>query len=270
MAEQTGSIIVEQDPFMPLWFVLSVTSASNYNTLKVTNIFYESGLFQSAEPDFMLENILACVNDPYFNDQWGLKNTGQYGGTSGIDIKACDAWQIATGSGIVVAVMDEGIELDHPDLEANIYPLSFDTENRSSPSVVRGAHGTACAGIIGAVQNNDTGVSGVAPAGQLMSISRDLGVFSVLDPLTKEDLAFGINWAWHHGADVISNSWGGTHLQGWYIAEAIDSAQTYGRGGKGCVVVFSAGNDDGALPSGLYFVKIKTESDEVIKKVVKQ
>jgi len=123
MTEQTGSIIIEQDVFMPLWFVISVTSASSYNALELSNFFYESGLFKSAEPDLIPESILGCVNDPYFSNQWGLKNTGQYGGTSDIDIKVCDAWQISTGAGVVVAVFDQGIELDHPDLIDNIYPF---------------------------------------------------------------------------------------------------------------------------------------------------
>jgi len=69
MAERTASIIIEQDAFMPLWFVVSVTPTSSYNAMELANIFYESGLFQSTEPDLMPENLLGCVNDTCFNDQ---------------------------------------------------------------------------------------------------------------------------------------------------------------------------------------------------------
>lgn len=122
-----------------------------------------------------------------------MQNTGQYNGNSGIDIKTCDAWQISTGHDVIVAVVDEGIDLTHPDLVANIHPLSFDCQNRTSPSTLRGSHGTACAGIIGAVGNNSIGISGVAPNCQLMSISRFLGIGSPIQPLIRQDLATGIN-----------------------------------------------------------------------------
>ena len=77
MAERTKNIIIEQDAFMPLWFVLSTTKTSELNAMESANIFYESGLFQAAEPDLMLD-LLQCINDTNFNNEWGLRNTGQY------------------------------------------------------------------------------------------------------------------------------------------------------------------------------------------------
>jgi subtilisin family serine protease len=238
-ASNYHATIVCQDEFMPLWFVVSVTPASSYNAMELTNAFYESDLFQSVEPDFIVENLLACTNDTYFNDQWGLKNTGQYNGTAGIDIKMCNAWQISTGSNVVVAVLDQGIELDHPDLAANIYSQSYDTENATSPSIVRGNHGTACAGIAGAISNNNAGIAGVAPNSTLMSISNNLGIPTTL---MKQQLAGGINWAWQHGADVISNSWAHYDLAGDYIIDAVNNATSQGRNGLGCVLAFCTQN----------------------------
>ncbi|MDR0733980.1 MAG: S8 family serine peptidase [Dysgonamonadaceae bacterium] len=244
-----SATIVCQDEFMPLWFVVSVTPASNYNAMELANVFYESDLFQSAEPDFIVENLLACTNDAYFNDQWGLKNTGQHDGTAGIDIKMCDAWQISTGSNVIVAVLDEGIELNHPDLAANIYSQSYDTENGTSPSIVRGNHGTACAGIAGAISNNNAGIAGVAPNSTLISISNSLS----LTPLIRQQLADGINWAWQHGADVISNSWAHPDLAGNYITDAVNNATSQGRNGLGCVLAFCTQNwnDSVAYPATL-------------------
>ena len=243
MTKQTGTVIIEQYQFRPLWFLLSTTEDSESNALEYSNLFYESGLFQTAEPDLMVD-LLQCVNDTHFNNQWGLRNTGQYGGTNGIDIKACDAWQISTGSNVTVAVIDHGIELDHPDLAANIHPLNFDCQTGTliepAPQMVRGSHGVACAGIVGAIQNNSAGISGVAPNCRLMAISHSL----TLTANAREQLATGIDWAWRNGADVISNSWGHDALQGQFITEAIDSAVIRGRQGKGCVVVFATGNDN--------------------------
>jgi subtilisin family serine protease len=234
-----NATIVCQDEFMPLWFVVSVTPASSYNAIGLANVFYESDLFQSVEPDFIVENLLACTNDTYFNDQWGLKNTGQYDGTIGVDIKMCNAWQISTGSNVVIAVLDQGIELDHPDLAANIYSQSYDTENGTSPSIVRGNHGTACAGIVGAISNNNSGIAGVAPNSTLMSISNNLDIPTTL---MKQQLAGGINWAWQHGADVISNSWSHPDFAGDYITDAVNNATSQGRNGLGCVLAFSTKN----------------------------
>jgi subtilisin family serine protease len=239
-----NAAIVCQDEFMPLWFVVSVTPASSYNAMELANAFHESDLFQSAEPDFIVENLLACTNDTYFNDQWGLKNTGQYDGTAGIDIKMCDAWQISTGSNVIVAVLDQGIELNHPDLAAHIYSQSYDTENGISPSVVRGNHGTACAGIVGAISNNNEGIAGVAPNSILISISNNLGTPTTL---MKQQLAAGINWAWQHGADAISNSWAHNSLAGNYITDAINNATSEGRNGLGCVLAFCTQNQNSSV-----------------------
>ena len=247
MAEQTKTIIVEQDAFMPLWFTLSLTEISKLNTLECCNVFYESGLFQAAEPNLIYENILLCVNDPYFDDQWGLKNTGQFGGMPEIDIKACEAWQLSTGSNVKVAIIDVGVQSYHPDLAANMDSLSYNAAGDSVPQhlYLGGTHRTQCAAIVGAVQNNNEGMSGVAPNCRLMPISFDMGVYSPSAPLEFEKhLARGINWAWKNGTDVINNSWVLDTLYGAYIKDAIDSALIRGRNGKGCVMVFAAGNAD--------------------------
>ena len=205
MTERTETIIIEQDPFMPLWYVLSITETSEFNAMEYANYFFETGLFQTAEPDLIF-NLLQCVHD----NMWGLRNIGQSGGTSGIDIRACNAWQISTGQNVTVAVIDHGIDLGHPDLVANILnptTLSYDTQNRNSPSLVHGNHGIAVAGIVGAARNNSAGIAGVAPNSRLMSISDRLQVnpndnnFNVLQ---QQNLAAGINWAWENGADVIN------------------------------------------------------------------
>ncbi|MDR1090637.1 MAG: S8 family serine peptidase, partial [Prevotella sp.] len=131
-----------------------------------------------------------------------------------------------------------------PDLVNNNYGTGYDAATNTTPAWVRGDHGTACTGIIGAQYNNAKGIAGVAPDSKLMSIS--IGLFYSDTP---QQLANGFGWAWRNGADIISNSWG--FIPGWwsyapsaFLENAIDSALVYGRNGKGAIVVFASGNED--------------------------
>ncbi len=238
MAKNYSMKILGYNEFMPLWFTLSCTKETPYNAIEAANIFHESKLFESSEPEFLYHDITAS-NDPYFTNQWGLKNTGQHSGTSGIDINAEQAWAVTTGSSnIRVAVFDHGFEMNHPDLQNNVIGTGYDAKTNTSPAWVRGSHGTACAGIVGAQQNNSIGISGAAPSVGLMSIS-----ISLLFSDTPQQLANGFNWAWQNGADVISNSWGG-YTPSTIIDDAITNTLANGRDSKGTVVVFAAGNEN--------------------------
>lgn len=252
----TSTAIIGQNKFMPLWYTVAVTSKNDLNALQMANKFYESDLFSNAEPAFTIqltsgaektprkkeEEISAIFSvDTFFNDQWGLNNTGQLGGTTGIDINVENAWLETKGSpAIKVAVFDEGYELDHPDLQQNNIGTGYDTDSGSSPSVVWGDHGTACAGIVGAIQDNNIGVSGVAPRTSLISISINFS------STTYNKLADGINWAVMNDADIISNSWGGGTPSALFDT-AVTNAFTTGRDGLGTVIVFLTHNYDGAV-----------------------
>jgi len=237
LAKTKNVEILGQNDYMPLWFTLACSKESNGNALQLANYFFETGKFAASEPDFLVDGL---THNPNYPNQWGLNNTGQNNGNVGIDINAPEAWNITQGQqNVVVAVIDHGIELNHPDL-LNISPISFDTETNTSPSVVHDNHGTACAGIVGA-SDNLIGSVGVAPNCTLMSISNEL----VLDINVRQELANGLNFAWQNGASVISNSWGHVGLQGAFIDDAITAAINQGRNGLGCIVVFSSGNDNG-------------------------
>ncbi len=234
MAAQYGIEVIGYNEFMPLWYTLSCNAASLKNAIEAANLFQESLQFACSEPE-LYNYKLTCSSDEHYSEQWNLKNTGLVYGIEGIDINVEEAWEITKGEGVVVAVLDDGIDITHRDLYDNIYPESYDVMTNSSPSQLYDYHGTACAGIIGAVQDNVIGISGVAPECKLMPISFDACV-------TSMQLANGISWARRKGADVISNSWGGLARAN-CIDEAIDSALYLGRNKKGCVVVFSSGND---------------------------
>ncbi|HET9532516.1 MAG TPA: S8 family peptidase [Blastocatellia bacterium] len=145
-----------------------------------------------AEPNYLLYT-QAIPNDPFFDRQWGLFNTGASSGKVGADIGATRMWDISQGSDdIVVAVIDTGIDVAHPDLAANIWVnlgeipgngIDDDANgfaddingwdfalNDPSPDVETDFHGTHVAGTVGAVGNNNLGVTGVAWRVKLMAL----------------------------------------------------------------------------------------------------
>jgi len=238
LAKQNDCQVKEENSFVKNQFMISVSKTSNLNALQMSNLFYETGFFEFSEPNFIIMNPFDS-NDPLFPQQYYLKNTGQNSGKAGIDINAEQAWTISTGSNMKIAVVDMGVDLTHPDLKANLLSGYDPSGNNSGGGPVWSDdnHGTACAGIIGAIQNNGIGISGVAPNCKMIPIhaSNSVGGFD------NNVLTDAINWAWQNGADVISNSWGGGSPYT-PLTNAIDSAVIHGRGGQGCVVVFAAGN----------------------------
>jgi|GEM_PF-7114928 len=245
--------LVRQQPFSTNIFILAAGSNSGYDGLTMANVFYESGLFEYAEPNMTTHNAIdAAPNDPLYDLQWAHNNTGsaaQFSGTAGADMGIQAAWNITMGnSNIKIAVVDDGVELTHPDLQANIlqgYDATTFTADATSgsPKSPANAHGTNCAGIIAAVANNNIGVAGVAPNCKIIPVNIALasGTFSAY-----ANIAAGIDYARINNADVISNSWGGGSWSS-LLDEAILNATTLGRGGKGCVMLFSSGNNNAGI-----------------------
>lgn len=243
-AQQHGVQIVKHSDLMPLWYVMSMRGSDFDNAIDASNYFYETGLFGNVDPAFMFDFTPSFVpNDPYFvsNDLWGLNNVAH----PDYDIDAVGAWDISKGEGVVVAVVDQGIDPNHNDLSPNFHTLSYDAQSGTAPSVFTGKnHGTHVAGTVAAVGNNSLQVVGVAHKAKIMRISHDLGDSSTI----SYELSIGITWAWLNGADVITNSWGDhngqyPNLHSAMLEQAIVSAMETGRNGKGCVVLFAAGND---------------------------
>lgn len=188
-------------------------------------------------------------NDPFFSGQWHLWQTNAVGEgtTSGVDVNVIDAWNLHKGSGVIVGIVDDGLQISHPDLNANVATNALihrdwndSTPNDPSPSSLD-AHGTAVGGLVAARGNNALGVSGVAPEAKLAGLRLTAGVPSDADEIQ----AFG----WKN--DLISiknNSWGpaddGTSIFKLPadIAAALGNATSTGRGGLGEVFFWSNGN----------------------------
>lgn len=259
IARRHKAKIVEKYRYIPNCYILRTTKNSD-NALTLSNKFYETKVFVFSEPNFAIampysgqtdhiktnKKVSLTSNIPsYYSSQWGLKNTGQYNGTPGVDIKVESAWNITKGSSnIKVAVVDDGVDMGHNDLANNILGVGYDAVTASAPSQVNGGHGTACAGIIGALDDNK-GIVGVAPNTKIISLSNPPNINTITDQMK---LATSINRAWNdENADIISNSWAYYGSSNTLIDQAITAALSQGRQGKGCIVIFATGNNDGSI-----------------------
>src|SRR5699024_1500433 len=114
--------------------------------------------------------------------------------------------------------------------------------NDPSPNGLHNSHGNACAGLVAATQGNNQGISGLAPHCKIMPIK----IFNANGSgISVNSVADAITFAYNHGADILSNSWGYNNPDPNYfpvITMAIQNATTQGRNGRGTVVVFAAGN----------------------------
>lgn len=219
---------------------------SGFNAIQMSVAFYETGIFEYCSPHILYPNV-SFSTDPLFSSQWGLENNGIYGG-SGLDINIQNAWNSTQGDeSVIVAVVDDGLDLDHPDLESNIVG-GYDSYLQSAGGgYVHSTHkhGTKVAGVIGAIRDNGIGIAGIAPNCKIMPVNYHFYFpQSNTSYATFEAAARGIVWAYQHGADVINCSWGSLTASNADTITAINEATTQGRSGKGTVVVCASGNAD--------------------------
>jgi subtilisin family serine protease len=212
--------------------VLRRAQASTAQTLALANAQALNADVEWAEPNFLNEVALLAnpPSDPLFGEQWHLNNTGQFEGVAGADVSILEAWDLSRGDGINIAVLDDGTEVNHPDLRPNIfinpgeipgnsrdddnngyiddvngwdygnawsffgYVFPEPDDNDPSPPDDDSNHGTAVAGVAAATTDNSLGVSGAAPASKILPIRLFLygrpGVF-----LTAEKYASAIYYA---------------------------------------------------------------------------
>jgi len=184
-----------------------------------------------AEPDYVAHAI-GTPDDTYFDKQWGMHNTGQTGGAIDADIDAPEAWDITIGTaGIKIAILDTGIDQNHPDLDDKLVGNINFTDSSTVDDLY--GHGTHVAGIAAAETNNTQGVAGVGYNSSLLNVK-------VLDDQGSgyySWIASGITWATDNGAKVINMS-----LGGYFRSSTLENAVNYAWN-KGVVLAAAAGND---------------------------
>jgi subtilisin family serine protease len=246
-----------------------------------------------AEPDFLTTaDKMFTPNDPLFNQQWHLKNTGQNGGVAGADVDASKGWDISKGNGAIIAVYDDGVQMSHPDLpiwsnpgetgggketngiddDGNGFIDDYrgwdftDGDNDPSPATISDNHGTAVAGVAGARGNNGLGVSGGAVDAFILPVRMTSGFCS--------DYADAMRYAGKYG-DVVNNSWGIGACESQLDSAIADvvSGNIPGarRGNKGTPVLFATGNSASGwvkftltgIPTGSYTYHWKFDKDVI-------
>ena len=242
---------------MPGQLLVSATGSA----ATVTSFLRRHPLVQYVESNAKIAMPLAAPvpNDPRYGDLWGLNNVGQAGGTVDADIDAAEAWEISTGSDtVVVAVIDTGIDVSHPDLRDNIWVNpgeiagdGIDNDGNGFVDDINGwdfanddasvydgpddDHGTHCAGTIAGRGNNRTGVVGVGWNTQIMSLKfldgggRTSDAIAAINYVTAMKTR-GVN------VRVTNNSWGG----GGFSEALKDAIEAGGR--EGILFVAAAGN----------------------------
>jgi subtilisin family serine protease len=187
----------------------------------------------------------ATVNDPSYASEWHLAKIG-----------APQAWDYTTGGGVIIAILDTGVDGTHPDLAPQMVAGWNFYDNNSNTADIQG-HGTAVAGTAAAAANNAIGVAGVAGGAKIMPLR-------ISDPsawAAWSTTAQAINYAADHGARVVNLSYVGTS-----VSSTILTAASYLRS-KGGVMFVAAGNngvlDNTAPTTVLQVVSATQESDQL-------
>lgn len=279
----TNRVIVQTDPDLPTEEALRLIQEDGLspvrqlrfarNTFEVrlpthatlpelVGALQDSGRYVFAEPD-LLQAITGrfIPTDPRFTAQWQHRNDGSNGGIAGADIQATTAWDLTRGQGIKIAVIDNGMQVDHPDLAPGIIGGGFFVADATGNAIFQrfvpgnsfpdNDHGTFCMGMAGARVNNQSGGCGSAPEASLLPVaclSDQIGTQTTLaravayaaDPTREDGQASAAD-----GADVIACSLGPNSAE-WDITSALDLAiqfaATNGRNGLGTPIFWAASN----------------------------
>jgi len=229
---------------IPKLNVYQIQIPEHYSVEEMVNAFDRNPDVQYAEPNY-IAHITATPNDTLFQEQYALHNTGQSigapgspSGTDRADIKAPEGWEETKGTNsTLIAILDTGIDLLHPDLQSKVLSGGRDFANDDFDASDDHWHGTHVAGIAAAETNNTEGIAGVAWNCKLLPVK-------VLDENGDGYMSWiadGIRWAADEGADVINMSFGGPSEAG-ILAEALNYAKA-----AGVVLVASAGNEEDSV-----------------------
>jgi subtilisin family serine protease len=257
---EAGLTIKEQVSYATNAFFVSAAEGSGEQVFEIALSLLNRDDVEYCHPEIVRKRSLKAISP----QQWHLKTTTVNGITISASANVEAAHQITQGQGITVAVIDDGIDIDHVEFRSlgKVVAPRDATQSSNNPRPKDPGytedHGTACAGV--ACADGSSQASGVAPQAKLMPIRLASG-------LGSQQEANAFRWAADNGADVISCSWGPEDGR-WFNPNdplhnrisplpastklAIDYATTQGRGGKGCVVLFAAGNGNESVDNDGY------------------
>jgi subtilisin family serine protease len=275
--EKTAGTLIKRS-LLPDTALVAVGAPFSFDAVEASARLGELPGLRAAEPDLYRELALKAttLNDPLFENQWHLSRRNDAIPGTG-QVFADEAWDITLGTpDVVIAVFDTGIDVEHPDLLANLIPgfdaasndddpspacsASFDGRGRSAScperAPFRESHGTSVAGAAAAVGDNGIGVAGVCPRCSIMPVRliADRSVNGLTIAETFQRAIFPA--APRRGADIVNNSWGPGFSLFFPLSTAerdvFSRARTEGRDGRGAVIVFAAGNDTSDVGSDAY------------------
>jgi subtilisin family serine protease len=262
--QEAGLKVKERVTYAANAFFTEAPEGTGQRVFDIANVLLKRADVEYSHPEL----IRPRARKQIFQPQWHLKKTTVGGVSVDAHANVEGAHAVTRGAGITIAIIDDGVDIDHPEFggPGKVVAPRDATDQTSDPrprdsfgTGLRGDnHGTACAGV--ACANGTAGASGVAPAARLMPIRLQSALGSI-----REAQAF--DWAVTNGADVISCSWGPTDGDWFNLSDpvhnqtapmpastrlAIENAVNNGRGGKGCVVLFAAGNGNESVDNDGY------------------
>lgn len=295
MAQKYGLSVVRPLLYTDDEFVLRLSA--NDDPFVVSDALNEDEGVIWSNPNFIQQRKLRFTpNDPLYDQQWHLNNTGQGDGVPGADVNAEAAWDLHTPRAeVVIGVVDDAIDISHPDLniyvnqaEANGTPGVDDdnnglvddihgwdfgsNDNDPSPPTSEDAHGTSVSGVAAAIGKNNLGVVGAAYGVSILPVRIDLGGNDSFPDAEAEEAAIAdaVRYAARY-CDVMNNSWGGPVLSD-AVSSALDFA-TSDQGKRGelkAPVLFASGNSatsfltyesDEMIPAGQHTIRFIYEKD---------
>lgn len=238
-------------------YFVGATEGTGLEVFQIAETLLNHELVEFCHPELVRE----ARQRSAFPQQWHLKRATINGRSINAHANVEAAWALTDGTGAVIAIIDDGVDLDHEEFlfSGKVIAPRDVTAGTDNPRPHSGNnHGTACAGV--ACASGRFGASGVAPGARLMPVRLQSG-------LGSQSEADAFAWAADHGADVISCSWGPADGEWWNPADpvhnqvvplpdstrlAMDYAVRTGRAGKGCVILFAAGNGNESVTNDGY------------------
>ncbi len=257
LLKSLGLTVTRELFFVSNAFFVAAPEGTGLKVFAIADSLLKEHLVELCHPELIREVRQRAA----FAQQWHLNKATIAGQVVDQHANVEAAWELSEGDGVIIAVIDDGVDIDHEEFTGAgkiVSPRDVTRRTDNPRPGLRDHHGTACAGV--ACANGLHGASGVAPMARLMPIRLASGLGSQAE-------ADAFVWAADHGASLISCSWGPRDGAWWDPDDplhdqvvplpdgtrlAIDYAMANGRGGKGCVICWAAGNGNESVDNDGY------------------